>query len=83
MLTLIFGQHYVQGRDWLRDNYKKRQLNPQNCRIITSPDILRGLTEYHLIFLPGWSRSKIAVEVRELHLSRIVPGRKITQEFVA
>jgi hypothetical protein len=72
----------MHGRTWLKENWAKRGLDPQRTRVIDNPQIFKGLTEFHVIFLPGWEKRVNAKELVWEYNSRKTPDRKITEEHL-
>jgi hypothetical protein len=81
MLTIIVGRSFEHGRNWLRENYQARKLDPQTCRVLTNPDAFKGLEEFHVIWLKGWSMGPKSHDIQQEFILRLRPGSNITEEW--
>lgn len=83
MLTIIIGKDYQQGRNWLQDNWELKKLDPQRTRILTNPEAMRGLKEFHVIWLPCWSNGPQAMEIHaQFVILKVKYKGKVTEERI-
>lgn len=79
-LTVIIGRSFEHGRNWLRQNAKKYNLDPQQCRITNRAEVLKGLENYTIIWLRGWAACVNASAIRAEANAARAKGR-IKQEI--
>lgn len=79
-LTLIIGKDFAEGSRWLRKFHKEKKLDPQKCRVVTNPDMMRGLQGFNIYWLPGWVQSPHVNEIRDCATVARVKGN-IGMEF--
>lgn len=79
-ITAIVARSYSYGRTWLQLNYKRLNLDPQLCRIITKAESLRGFSELRIVYVRGWRGAHEALRIAEIIRDRKAAG-KITEEI--
>lgn len=63
-ITVIVAKSFEFGRTWLRQNHKKYNLDPQRCRITSKAEVFKGLKNFRVIWLRGWSACVAANRIR-------------------
>ena len=79
VIVVIICKSYSQGSIWLRGNHKALKLDAQKCRITNNPDVLKGLTNYRIIWLRGWGACTTADRIRREAESARAAGRIVSE----
>lgn len=73
-ITAIVARSYSFGSSWLRLNYKRLNLDPQLCRIVTKAESLRGFSELRIVYVRGWRGAHEALRIAEIIQERKAAG---------
>lgn len=80
-ITAIVARSYSYGMAWLRTNHKRLGLDPQQCRIITKGDALRGFKNLRIIYVRGWRGAHDARRIEEVILDCKLSGNVAEELF--